>query len=126
MKNTVCISFYLRHTTIRLHRSTIRGLNNPPFIRFLISDDCKTMIVQSYEKKDFRSVRLCANQKGKSDNSEIRSMGLCECVARINGWDFINSYRIYGKAIEHMGIAIFDFSSQEIIGERTSDDADCT
>ena len=115
MKKLLCISFYLRTGTIRLHRSTIRGLNNPSFVRFLLSDDHKTLIVQPYSKEDFCSVRLRAYKMGSPDKSEIRSTGLCEHIARINGWGPKSSYRIYGKTVTNTSMAVFEFSSQEKI-----------
>ena len=115
MENHVCISFYLREAAIRIHRKTLDNINNPLFVRFLVSEDRKTFAVKSCAKKDLRSFRIRMNINSKTDKVEIYSSTLCASLAKINGWDENNSYRVYGKAFPNQGIAVFDFSETKAI-----------
>jgi len=117
MENSICISFYLRNSTIHLHQSTLKGINNPPFVKFLINQDRKTFIVQPCAEKDFYTTRVHIDQTGKADLAEIYSIGFCGALVKINGWDKNNSYRVYGKMFPGQNIAVFDFSRSEIINE---------
>ncbi|MPN38430.1 hypothetical protein SDC9_185954 [bioreactor metagenome] len=117
MKSNVCISFYMRSGTVRIHRSTLKCIADPVFVRFLVSDDKKVFAVQSYEKKDFRSFRIYQNQANKTDKVEIYSKGLCNSLSRIAGWASIGSYRVYGKVFPAQGVAVFDLTSYEVISE---------
>jgi len=87
------------------------------FVSFLISNDRKTFLIQARAKKDFHSVRLRIDKTGKTDNAEISSDGLCQALARLNGWDLNCSYRVYGRSFPEQRIAVFDFSSSEIIND---------
>ena len=126
MDNIVCISFYLRCSTVHLHQSTLKGINNPPFVKFLINKDRKTFAVQPCAEKDFYSTRVRVDQSGKADTAEIYSYGLCCALAQTNGWDKNNSYRVYGKIFPNQNIAVFDFSRSKIINENevTNDGTD--
>ena len=86
---------------------------------FLISNDRKTFIVQPREKKDFRSFRVRINPIGKT---QVFSYKLCESLAKINGWCSGCSYRVYGKVFPGQSIAVFDFSSSEMIGDSECND----
>ena len=115
MESNVCTSFYLRRSTIHLHRSTLNRINTPQFVRFLISHNRKTFVVRSCEIKDFHSFRVHMDQAGKASNAEIHSYGLCEFVTWVNRWDSNTSYRVYGKAFPDQGVALFDFANAVII-----------
>lgn len=120
MENNICVSFYLRRSTIHLHRSTLNGINTPQFVRFLISQDRKSFLVRSWKAKDFHSFRVLTDQAGRVCNAEIHSYGLCEFVTQINGWDANFSYRVYGKVFPNQEIALFDFASAVVIHESES------
>ena len=115
MENKVCISFYMREAAIRIHRTTLDHINNPPFVRFLVSSDRKTFAIKSCTKKDLRSFRVRLNINSQTDKVEIYSSMLCRALAKTNEWDENNSYRIYGKAFPNQGVAVFDFSNATII-----------
>lgn len=108
MRDSSHISFYLRSTTIHIHRSTIRSLGNPHFIRFLISKDEKTLLVQTYPKKDFQSFRVPKPLTDEIGRVQIHSKGFCQLIQRRLGWDETCSYRIPGKSYLGQGVAAFD------------------
>jgi hypothetical protein len=117
MDNNICISFYLYKAAIRIHRRMLSSINNPPFIEFLISDDRKTFAVRSCAKKSLQSFRVRLSIDSKIDKVEFYSLPLCRLLTQLNNWDENSSYRVYGKAFPNQCVAVFDFSSSEIIGE---------
>lgn len=110
MRDGSHISFYLRSATIHVHRSTIRSLGNPPFIRFLISEDGRTLLVQAYTKKDFQSFRIPQPINDEIGRVQIHSKRLCELLQLRLGWDGKCSYRIPGKPYPGQGVAAFDLT----------------
>ena len=122
MDSSICISFYLRCSRIHIHQSTLKIMNYPAFVGFLISGDRKTFALQARERKDFYSVRLNIKQTGKKNKAEAYSNSLCGYLARMNGWDLNSSYRVYGKSFPKQGVAVFDFSSSEIIQDNNESD----
>lgn len=115
MRSGTHISFYLRVGTIHIHRSTIRALGNPAFIRFLISDDGTTLLVQSYHKKDFRSFRVPESINDEIGRVQIHSKGLCAVFVKRFGWQPDLSYRIPGKPFPAQGVAAFDLTRADAI-----------
>lgn len=115
MRSGTHISFYLRGGTIHIHRSTIRALDNPQFVRFLISDDGTTLLVQSYYKKDFRSFRVPESTNDEIGRVQIHSKGLCGVFMKRFGWKEELSYRIPGKPFPTQGVAAFDLTRAEVI-----------
>ena len=118
MENNVCISFYLREAAIRIHRKTLEKINNPSFVRFLVSGDKKSFAIQSCTKKDLRSFRVRLNNNSQTDKVEIYSSPLCTSLASINSWDENHSYRVNGKAFPNQGVVVFDFSRVKVICDK--------
>lgn len=115
MRSGAHISFYLRVGTIHIHRSTIRTLGNPPFVRFLISNDGSTLLVQAYHKKDFRSFRVPETINDEIGRVQIHSKGLCSVFMKRFSWRDDLSYRIPGKPFPAQGVAAFDLARAEVI-----------
>ena len=117
MEHNICISFYLRNAAIRIHRKVLNKIHNPLFVEFLINSNQKTFAVRSCEKKGLRSFRVRVNIDSKTDKVEFYSLHFCKALARLNDWDENGSYRVYGRAYPSQDIAVFDFSSSEIIND---------
>lgn len=115
MRSGTHISFYLRLGTIHIHHTTIRNLGNPAFIRFLISDDGNTMLVQSFDKKTFQSFRVPGYPSDQLGKVQIHSKGFCDMMVRRFGWDPEMSYRIPGKPYPTQSVAAFDLSKADAI-----------
>ena len=109
------LSFYLRTGTIRIHRSTIRAIGNPSFVRFLISNDGTTLLVQSYPRKDFRSFRVPVTFADENGRVQIYSKGLCDAFINRFRWKEELSYCVPGKSFPAQGVAAFDLSRAEVI-----------
>jgi hypothetical protein len=122
MGNNICISFYLREAAIRIHRKALNSISNPSFVEFLVNSDQKTFAVRSCEKKSLRSFRVRVNINSKTDKVEFYSLPLCRMLAQINNWDIDGSYRVFGRAFPDQDIAVFEFSSSEIINENGMDE----
>lgn len=116
MREDSHISFYLRNGTIHIHRSTIRALGNPPFIRFLINSDNTELLVQAYVQKDFHSFRVPKPLNDEIGRVQIHSKGLCRMIETRLGWNGSCSYRIPGKPYPRQGVAAFDLTKAGRIG----------
>ena len=57
MSNETYISFYLNSSRIHIFRKAIKEIGNPKFIRFLVKEDGKSMIMEAYIKKDFHKIQ---------------------------------------------------------------------
>jgi len=121
MEHKVCISFYLREAAIRIHRRTLNHINNPLFVEFLFSDDKKAFAVRSCRDKSLRSFRVRVNINSQTDKVEFYSLPLCNLLARLNNWDINSSYRVFGKAFPEQDVAVFNFSSSEVISDEVTD-----
>ena len=117
MEHEICISFYLREAAIRIHRKSLDGINNPFFVEFMINSEQKTFAVRSCKEKSLRSLRVRMNINSKTDKVEFYSLSLCKLISQLNDWDDKSSYRVYGKEYPEQELAIFNFSTSEIINE---------
>lgn len=73
------------------------------------------MLVQSYSKMDFRSLRMPRECDEKSGGIEISCKRLCEIVRHQLGWEGMYSYRIPGRTYQNQGVAAFDLAHAERI-----------
>ena len=114
MSNDTYISFYLYSFRIHVFSKTIQDVGNPEFIRFLMREDGKSIIMEAYDKKDFRSHRVKKRTNG-STGVEISSMPLCRLLQNVLNWEDGKSYRIPGKSYPTQKLAVFDLTAAEII-----------
>ena len=119
MPSDTYISFYLSTSRIHIFRSTIKEIGNPKFIRFLVKDDGKSMIMEAYHKKDFHSHRVPKDSNGHWE-MEIRSLPLCTLLQNRLNWKSGQSYRIPGKTYSQQGLAVFDLTAAEQIQQARS------
>ncbi len=107
------ISFYLSSYRIHVFRKAITEIGNPKYIRFLVKDEGPSMIMEAYDKKDFRSHRV--TPKKESGGMEISSYPLCSLLKNRLGWEDGKSYRIPGKVFPGLNFAVFDLTAAEQI-----------
>lgn len=114
MSNESHISFYLPTFRIHIFSKAIADIGNPQFIRFLIKDDCTSMAMEAYRKKDFQSHHV-PKRTDERWEMEVRSMPLCLLLKNRLGWDEDQSYRIPGKTYPAQKVAVFDLTAAEPI-----------
>ena len=114
MSNETYISFYLATFRIHIFSKTIIEIGNPKFIRFLVKDDGKSMIMEAYHKKDFQSHRVPKRTDGRWE-MEVRSYPLCGLLKNRLQWEEGKSYRIPGKTYPRQKLAVFDLSAATLI-----------
>ena len=117
MEKNVYISFYLRRYTIHIHRSTLMGIGDPPFIKLLINQEKKSFVVLPSVESDFRSTRVHAGRSRKSMKADLYSIGLCNSLAQLNGWNKNKSYRVNGHILSAQNAAVFSFSNSVDISD---------
>lgn len=105
------ISFYLKAGRIHVFVNSLRAIDSPKRICFMIDKDGNNLLMKPYNKRDFRSHRVpAAVYKGQS-SLEISSMRLCNLIAQMKGWTSVSSYRIPGNIIKANSLVIFDLNS---------------
>lgn len=116
MKVETKISFYLANSTIRIFKSTIRFMEEPKYIRFRVSEDRRSMILEPYHKKTFTSFKIPKNLFEYGGSMQVHSKAFCDLLAAQLNWDTDCSYRIVGGLIHKpKKMAIFDLTSAEVI-----------
>ncbi len=114
MSNDTFMSFYLTPYRIHVFSKTIQDIGNPKFIRFLVSEDGQSIIIEAYHTKDLRSHRVKEGTDG-CGGMEINSMPLCKLLINKLNWEEGQSYRIPGKSYPAQKLAVFDLTAAEPI-----------
>lgn len=98
MSNTF-ISFYLSDGRIHIPLEALRGLGNPKYVHFLLSEDGNSMIMKPCERKVFSSMRVPAKIYLKKDRHlkmDVNCIMLCRLLAKHLSWSMEHSYRAPG------------------------------
>ncbi|ANU53983.1 hypothetical protein ADH66_00870 [Acutalibacter muris] len=95
--NGVYISFYLKANRIHIFVETLRSMDSPRRIRFLISEDGQVLLIHPYDKRGFTSHRIPQEVYDGKRSLEISSYKLCTILAELHGWDLRCSYRVPGR-----------------------------
>ena len=94
MSNSPDISLYLIKGTIRIHRSTINVLGYPKFIRLMVSNDGRSVLLLPAQEKDFQSFRVPKNLGDANWKFEIGCIKFCRFLIGNLSWEPLASYRI--------------------------------
>lgn len=113
---TTYVSFYLKDGKIHVYADAIRSLGTPYFIRFLLSQDGSSMIMEPYHKKEFQSIRV--KKDSISGKLYFRCRPLCSLLEHTRGWNHSQSYRIPGRLIQKQRIVLFDLTQATAISGR--------
>ena len=114
MFNETYISFYLSSSRLHIFCKALAKIGNPKYIRFLVKEDGKSMIMEAYHKKDFRSHKVPKRIEGKW-GMEISSFPLCSLLTNKLNWEEGRSYRIPGIIHANQKLVVFDLSAAEQI-----------
>ncbi len=125
--NETFISFYLAKGRVHIFPSALHGIGDPPFIRFLLSKDGKTMIMEPYDHKEFPSMRVPKSMYKESEKRaqmEISCVPFSRMLAKWLNWEKDGSYRIPGKILPVQKLVLFDLEKTYSIHE-TKKEVDC-
>lgn len=100
------ISFSLKRRRVLIHRSTIRALNMPQNIRFLLNTAKNRVVIQSCEPIDRDN--FVVPDFNTVCQFEISSINFLNVVYRMAKWDSEKTYRVEGKHYETNHLVEFD------------------
>lgn len=118
--NDTFVSFYFKRERLHIPREALTGIDSPPFVRFLISNDGKSMIMEPYSRKVFSSMRVplsmyrCTKQRPQM---EIPCAYFCRLLASMLNLKPDSSYRFHGKIKPLQNIIVFDLTCIEPVGK---------
>ena len=92
----VRISFYLKEYRIHVHMDTLRAIDSPKRIGFLIHKDFEKFAVIPYAKHDFKSHSVPDKVYSGIMSLEISSYLLCRSLISHLNWKAGISYRVSG------------------------------
>ena len=103
------LSFYLKTSTIRVFNRSIKKIDYPHFVRFLIHPTKLQIAMTAYYKKELTSFRVPRNLLNGDPRAclSIHSKKLCGLVARKMGWEDGRSYRIPGEMLQSKKAFVF-------------------
>ena len=108
------ISFYLAGGRVHIKADAVRGIGEPPFVRFLIAEDGKSMVMEPYNRKVFASMRVpptMYKKTGQRARMEIKCAPVCRYLAACLGWDESSTYRVPGRILPQQRFVLFDLTS---------------
>lgn len=109
------ISFYLKTNRIHIFVDSLRELDSPSRICFMIEENGETFMIAPYEKKDFKSHCVPPDVYNGTGCMEVNSIKLCRIIAGLHRWDLNCSYRVPGKIHKGQKVAIFFLTKAEVI-----------
>ena len=122
MTENTFLSFYLKTSTIRVFKKSIRIIEYPSYVRFLIHPTRLQIAMTAYNKKELTSFKVpirLLNDDSKSSLS-IHSKKLCGLVARKMGWIQGRSYRVPGRRLPGKKAFVFYLSdAYEVTRDKT-------
>ena len=108
------ISFYLSGGRLHIQPEALRKIGCPPYVRFLLNEDGKSMIMEPYNRKVFASMRVPKGLYGKSEKRsrmEVKCAPFCRLMAHHLGWEESKTYRIQGKIYANQCIVKYDLQT---------------
>ena len=100
------IMFDFKKSRIRIHKNTLRALNNPAYVLLLINPIDRLIAVQASDGTDARAHRVGIRAM-RNKSFEIYSRALLDKLRLCSEWDEKQSYRILGNRIEEQGLVQF-------------------
>ncbi|MEE1046445.1 MAG: hypothetical protein U0M60_03365, partial [Clostridia bacterium] len=91
------ISFYLKAYRIHVFTDTLRAIDSPKRICFLVDKDIKHLAITPYHMRDLKSHSVPDDVYSGSNSLEISSFPLCQLISKKLNWEFNCSYRVLGK-----------------------------
>ena len=96
----------MKKKRIRIHKNTLRYLNNPKYVYLLINPEKKVLAIKSSNVKKRDAVKIDYNSE---KDCEIYSISLIEQMSSLK--DAVNAsttYKLFGRTYTNNGIIEFD------------------
>ena len=110
MDNGTYISVYLYDNTVHIYKSAIKEMQNPKFIRFLVHEDGKSLIMQPYDRKTQTSFKVPSGLFDGNKSMRVYSKKFCKALSQMQGWNNDDTYRVPGKVYRSQRIVMFDLT----------------
>lgn len=117
------ITFSLRRDSTYIHRTTLKEIGEPGYVRLLLNRKQKRIAVQSCEEIDNDAYQVPAYENW--NQFEIYSLKFLRMIYKMAGWDVRKSYRIYGYPVTDYRLVLFcledgrEITEEEIEEEST-------
>lgn len=112
--NPVSLSFDTKKNRIRIHKSTLHLLGDPPYIQLLINPKEHIVAIKSVEHavSGDQTHKVSSKTLRSSNSVEIYSSSFIDKLKEVtDGLDNGNLFRMEGKVIPSEGLAVFSFKS---------------
>ena len=105
-----------RRKRLRIHKITMKLLNNPEYILILINPSEKIIVIKPSDYTDHLALSVKNNTDRKKHDTEVYSDGLFNQLLLVNpNWKQGKSYRIFGEHIPDQNIVVFRMAESEEI-----------
>ena len=91
---------------LRIHRSTLRRLDNPSFVRLLVNPEEKGIVVERCSASETGAFRLIGESERKH-SMEVYSPTLVEEISRCGGFDQYKTVKLFGRQIRGQNAVFF-------------------
>ncbi len=91
---------------LRIHRSTLRRLDNPMFVRILVNPNDKGIVVEKCTESTAGSYRLLQSHERKH-SMEVYSSSLIDQISDCAGYDQYRSVKLLGRQIRGQSAVFF-------------------
>lgn len=110
MDSSTYISVYLYDDAIHIFKSTIKKLQNPKFVRFLVHENGKSLIMEPYDSKTQTSFKVPPGLFDGNKSMRVYSKKFCTALSQMQGWNNRDTYRIPGRVFQTQRIVMFDLT----------------
>ncbi len=105
-----------RKKRIRIHKLTLKLLDNPKYIQILINPDQLSLAIRSCDKKAPLSLKI---KQKTGDSCELYSTNLVKLFYGIcSKWDNVSQYRLYGTLVPSKSLVYFKMKDGEIYNDQ--------
>lgn len=115
MSDTICISICYCDGGIRLFKSTVRGLNTPPYVKIYVHKTKALLAITPDEERKFTTHKTPRNIYDENGRMVIYSKKLCVALYREMKWDKDKLYRVPGRIMKEGNVAYFDLNKAEAL-----------
>ena len=102
------LSFCLRRGRLLIHHATIKALDEPEYIRFLLNEKEKCIAIQSCEAIDRDRFKVPIWREGTKDSFEITSIPFLTLIYKRCEWEPNKSFLVYGNVYPKHRLVEFD------------------
>lgn len=110
MDSSTYISVYLYDDTVHIFKSTLKKMQCPKFIRFLVHENGKSLIMEPYDRKTQTSFKVPSGLFDGDKSMRVYSKKFCAALSQMQGWNNRDTYRIPGKVFRSQRIVMFDLT----------------